>query len=183
MNPASRCPVTSLLQWRHNERDGVSNHQPHDCLLNRLFRRRSKKISKLRVTGLCEGNSSLIGEIPAQRASNAENVSICWRHHVTTDEDLTCWYAPQNSITWGPYFLTWINLITAWKSNYMHYNMCDEIAYPFPNFNSATEFGKIISSNTLLDLLIHTGNKVIHVSKKGPWRFVYACTWHAVIGR
>ena len=30
------------LHWRHNERDGVSNHQPHDCLLNRLFRRRSK---------------------------------------------------------------------------------------------------------------------------------------------
>ena len=23
------------LQWRHNERDGVSNHQPRDCLLNR----------------------------------------------------------------------------------------------------------------------------------------------------
>ena len=21
----------SSLQWRHNERDGVSNHQPHDC--------------------------------------------------------------------------------------------------------------------------------------------------------
>ena len=34
---------------------GVSNHQPHDCLLNRLFRHRSKKTSKLRVTGLCEG--------------------------------------------------------------------------------------------------------------------------------
>ena len=45
------------LRWRHNGRDGVSNHQPHDCLLNRLFRRRSKKTSKLRVTGLCEGNS------------------------------------------------------------------------------------------------------------------------------
>ena len=43
------------LQWRHNERDGVSNHQPHDCLLNRLFRRRSKKTSKLRVTGLWRG--------------------------------------------------------------------------------------------------------------------------------
>ena len=40
------------LQWRHNGRDGVSNHQPHDCLLNRLFKRRSKKTSKLRVTGL-----------------------------------------------------------------------------------------------------------------------------------
>ena len=36
---------------------GVSNHQPHGCLLNRLFRRRSKKTSKLRVTGLCVGNS------------------------------------------------------------------------------------------------------------------------------
>ena len=45
------------LRWRHNDQDGVSNHQPHGCLLNRLFRRRSKKTSKLRVTGLCVGNS------------------------------------------------------------------------------------------------------------------------------
>ena len=37
------------LRWRHNELDGVSDHQPHDCLLNRLFGRRSKKTSKLRV--------------------------------------------------------------------------------------------------------------------------------------
>ena len=70
------------LRWRHNGRDGVSNHQPHDCLLNRLFRRRSKKTSKLRVTGLCVGNSPGTGEFPAQMASNAENVSIWWRHHV-----------------------------------------------------------------------------------------------------
>ena len=48
--------VQGTLQWRHNECDGVSNHQPHDCLLNLLFRRRSKKTSKLRVTGLCAGN-------------------------------------------------------------------------------------------------------------------------------
>ena len=53
------------LEWRHNERGGVSNHQPHDCLLTRLFRRRSKNTSKLRVTGLCEGNSPLTGEFPA----------------------------------------------------------------------------------------------------------------------
>ena len=39
--------------WRHNERDCVSNHQLHGCFLNCLFRRRSKKTSKLRVTGLC----------------------------------------------------------------------------------------------------------------------------------
>ena len=70
------------LQWRHNGRDGVSNHQHHDCLLNRLFRRRSKKTSMLRVTGLCVGNSPGTGEFPAQMASNAENVSIWWRHHV-----------------------------------------------------------------------------------------------------
>ena len=47
----------STLQWRHNECDGVSNHQPDDCSLNHLFRRRSKKTSKLRVTGFCAGNS------------------------------------------------------------------------------------------------------------------------------
>ena len=45
------------LPWRHNDHDSVSNHQPHGCLLKRLFGRKSKKTSKLRVTGLCAGNS------------------------------------------------------------------------------------------------------------------------------
>ena len=52
----------TTLQWRHNGRDSVSNHQPHDCLLNCLFRRRSKKTLKLRlfVRGIHRGpvNSS-----------------------------------------------------------------------------------------------------------------------------
>ena len=69
------------LRWRHNDHAGVSNHQPHGCLLNRSFRRKSKKTSKLRVTGLCAGNSPGTGEFPAQMASYAENVSIWWRHH------------------------------------------------------------------------------------------------------
>ena len=60
------------LWWRHNEPNDVSNERRLDCLLNRLFRRRSKKTSKLRVTGLCEGNSPVTCEFPAQRASNAE---------------------------------------------------------------------------------------------------------------
>ena len=64
------------LLWRRNRRGSVSNQQPHDCLLNRLFRRRSKKTSKLRVTGLCAGNSP-----GTQMISNAENVSIWCRHH------------------------------------------------------------------------------------------------------
>ena len=70
------------LRWRHNGLDSVSNHQPPGCLLNRLFRRKSKKTSKLRVTGLCAGNSPGTGEFSAQMASYAENVSIWWRHHV-----------------------------------------------------------------------------------------------------
>ena len=71
----------NTLQWRHNELDGGSNHQPRDCLLNCFFRRGSKKTSKLRVTGLCEGNSAVTGEFPTQRDRNVENVSIWWRHH------------------------------------------------------------------------------------------------------
>ena len=73
----------NTLQWRQN---GVSNHQPQHCLLNCLFRLRSQKTSKLRVTGLWAGNSRGTGEFPAQMASNAENVSIWWHHH-----ELPCW--------------------------------------------------------------------------------------------
>ena len=67
------------LQRRHNGRNGVSNHQHHHCLLNRLFRRKSNKTPKLRVTGLCVETSLVTGEFPAQRASNADDVS----HHET----------------------------------------------------------------------------------------------------
>ena len=74
-NSASHCYFYITLHWRHNEPDGISNHQPNDCLLNRLFRRRSRSTSKLRATGLCAGNSPVTGEFPSQRVSNAENVS------------------------------------------------------------------------------------------------------------
>ena len=76
-----RHSMDTPLHWRHTELDGVPNREPRDCLLNRLFWRRSKKTSKLRVTGLCVVNSPVTGEFPAQRASDAENVSIWWRHH------------------------------------------------------------------------------------------------------
>ena len=46
--------LKNTLQWRHIEPDGVSTHQPRDCLLNRLFR--TRKTSTLCVTGLCAGN-------------------------------------------------------------------------------------------------------------------------------
>ena len=69
------------LLWRRNGGVGVSNHQSHDCLLNRLFRLRSKKTSKFCVTGLCAGNSPVTGEFPSPMASTTENVSIWWHHH------------------------------------------------------------------------------------------------------
>ena len=68
------------LQWCHNGHGGISNHQPHYCLLNHLFRRKSKKTSR----PLCAGNSLVTGAFPAQMASNAEKVSIWWCHHGTT---------------------------------------------------------------------------------------------------
>ena len=55
------------LQWRYIERDGVSNHQPRYYLLNCLFRCRSRKTSKLRVTGLCAWNSPSTGGYPHKR--------------------------------------------------------------------------------------------------------------------
>ena len=73
------------LQWRHNDHGGVSNHQPHDCLLNRLFRRRSKKTSKLRVTGLCAGNSPGPVNSPhkgpvTRKMFPFDDVIIAWPH-------------------------------------------------------------------------------------------------------
>ena len=72
------------LQWGYNERDGVSNHQPHECLLNRLFRRRYKKKIKAPRLWPCAGNSPVTGGFPAQKASSAENVFIWCRHHVAS---------------------------------------------------------------------------------------------------
>ena len=88
----NRCIIyiykSSTSQWRHNGHDSVSNQQLHDCLLNRLFRRRSKKTSKLRVTGLCARNSPETGEFPAQMASNADFffhlMTSSWRSHHQT---------------------------------------------------------------------------------------------------
>ena len=72
---------TNTLQWRHNGRDDVPNHKPHDCLFNRLYRRISKKNFKTpRHWPLC-GNSPVTCEFPVEMTSNAEIVSIGWRHY------------------------------------------------------------------------------------------------------
>ena len=74
----SRC---GTLEWRHNERDRISNYRDLECLLYRSSRRWSKKTSKLSITGLCDGNPPVTGGFPSQRARNAEIVSVWWRVH------------------------------------------------------------------------------------------------------
>ena len=91
------CEFLLTLHWRHNGRDSVSNHQPNECLLSRLIRRRSKKTSKLRVTGLCAGNSPETGEFPAQRASNAEmfpfdDVIMFSRFVASSYKSMSCYF-------------------------------------------------------------------------------------------
>ena len=71
---------TTSLHWRHNDHDGVSNHQPHGCSLNRFQTQIKENIKAPRHWPLC-GEFTGTGEFPAQRASYAENVSIWWRHH------------------------------------------------------------------------------------------------------
>ena len=74
-----------LVSMGHYNDVIMSAMAPHITILTIVYstvysRRRSKKTSKLRTTGLCAGNSPVTGEFLAQRASNAENVSIWWRH-------------------------------------------------------------------------------------------------------
>ena len=66
LHAGSRSPWASIASgWRHNELDGVLNHRRLEGLPNRLFRLRSNKTSKLRVTGLCDGNPPMTGEFPS----------------------------------------------------------------------------------------------------------------------
>ena len=64
------------LHWRHNECDGISNHRRLDCLLNLLFGRRSKKTSKLRVTGICEGNSPVTINLKCMMSEICKSVAV-----------------------------------------------------------------------------------------------------------
>ena len=128
--------IYTTLQWRHNEHNGVSNQQLYDSLLNSLFMRRSKKTSKLRVTGLCEGNSPVTAEFSAQRASNGENVSFWWRLHEICMVRMKH-KRLKSHLLLRP-FLHGLTLIPAWISNYFHYKVWNEVKYQFPNLKGCT---------------------------------------------
>ena len=94
-------------QWRHNEPDGISNHRRLDYLFNHLFRRRTKKTSKLRVTGLFEGNPRVAGGFPPQRASNAKKfpidgiiMPVTLLIFSTSLQIASSWYRPSVGISW-----------------------------------------------------------------------------------
>ena len=117
------------LQWRHNRHDSVSNHQPHDCLLSRLFRLRSKKTSKLCVSGLCEANSPIPVNSPhkgpvtpkgfhlmTSSCSSAKCRSFCSGLHCVNMSRLVnlmlnCWYFNQSK--WNGNF-TCMTFINTW---------------------------------------------------------------------
>ena len=94
-----KCVLKCTLQWRHNGRDGVSNHQPHHCLLNRLFRRSWKKTSKQGIHR-SPGNSpykwpvtrkmfafdDVIMRFPQQRPYNADPLLSAWTNNRYTND-------------------------------------------------------------------------------------------------
>ena len=91
--------VSMALRWIYHGRDGVSNHHPHECLLNRLFRRRKENIQAPRHWPLYEEFTGT-GEFPAQLASNAENASIWWRHHGHVKDQTAGKRTDPPNITW-----------------------------------------------------------------------------------
>ena len=83
----------SVFNWKNEKNTVLPKFHYNDAIMGAIAsqitsltivysRWRSKKTPKPRATGLCAGNSPVTGEFPAQRASNAENVPIWWRHHV-----------------------------------------------------------------------------------------------------
>ena len=122
------------LQWRYNRHDGVSNPRPHHCLLNRLLRCRSKKTSKLPITGpLC---GKFIGDrwIPRtkgqQRGKCFHLMTSSWsvfKHSVRTRPIYPCKYpAPcvaesLSSTMNGFNYVRHFCMTNNWKCKYMFY--------------------------------------------------------------
>ena len=162
-----RHPIDLPLRWRHNGGDSVSNHQPRYCLLNRLFRRRSKKTSKLCVTGFCVGNSPGPGEFPAQMASNAENVSIWWRHHAR-GRDVVCFcefISNPFPCRWGMSEIRFY--LTRPRQNGSHFS--DEIfIFIFVNRNSCI----------LIQMLLKIGPNWSHWQKQNHHWFIIMAWYH-----
>ena len=105
------------------------------------FQIRSKKTPKRRVTGLCAGNSSGTGEFPAQMASNAENVSIRWRHHVMFGNSIAHWPTNRKRTNRHKYFQMQFRNLTSQQEIYFVRN-AHMVVSDCPINNNAT--GQVI---------------------------------------
>ena len=174
--------VAISLRWRHNGHDSVSIYQPHDCLLNRLFRRRSKKTSKLRVTGLCEGNSPGTGEFPAQVASYVENVFVWCLHHddftighnelMRSTTTMACKLLSALLASWGEQEPMW-SPISCWTNSQVVGDLICHVAHVMPS-QCSTKCWNIKLSTIYYDVFIRpwwqNDNKILSVY-----------LWHGVI--
>ena len=69
-------PSVRVNYWTHNSDVIMSAMASQITDVAILCSRTDQSTSKLRNTGLCEGDPSVTDGFPSQRASNAENVSI-----------------------------------------------------------------------------------------------------------
>ena len=90
---------------------------------------------KLCVTGLCVGNSPVIGEFPAQKAINGEDVSIWWRHHVFSDFGHRVQSPPytKDQLTRDKHFQTF----NSYKACY-HFYLSRDLIHPKNNISKQT---------------------------------------------
>ena len=106
--------MPTSLQWRQNERHRVSNHQHLDHLLRRLFRRTSKKTSKIYATGLCEWNPLVMSGFPNKGPVTRKMFPFDhhgypkWWHHIFMTggtSGLSLWQYPMQPVTTN--FMLW----------------------------------------------------------------------------
>ena len=106
--------VLFSLEWRHNERDGVSNRRCLECLLKRLFRRRSKKTSSSAslsfVRGIHWGPINSPHKGPVTRKMFPFDDVIMLALNITFDNWLT--YKCVSAI-WDYYFLLTVPMYVA----------------------------------------------------------------------
>ena len=160
------------LQWRHNEHNGVSNHQPHDCLLKRLFKSQIREnIKDLRHWSLW---GEFTGDFPAQMPSSAENVSIWWHHHAHWTPGYSCHSHPHQTLepinifissglwsySWHPQMLPNPGVILASLEPFL-------TSLPQQTLGSPFTYYLLLNSRTNLD------NLITHWSH---WSHTHTCT-------
>ena len=115
------------LQWHNNERDGISNHQPHECLLNRLFRNIKENIKAPRHWPLC---GELIGDqwIPCTKGQQHRKcfhlMTPSWKtqsdHNANFVHEKCQWQSSQHGIWGSSAYVPLYDDAIVWK-HFLHY--------------------------------------------------------------